>query len=612
MLVLDLSLQAINTTLILPESDQFTDYVFAKNYYWTGNFFRFPDMGGLGPVSSSYPIAITFDSRKWILIAVLIKLGFSSVAAVNLGLILSFALVSTAMLLLLRFLKVELWLALAISFVFTFIPWHMLRLVHGFTFADYSVVPAVIYLILFMTSYILQPSGYQKISKRNGAKILGVSVWICTSGAYYIFFSVILLLLAFSFLMLKNYFRVPEILREKNALFLMMGGFFISSLLIQFVYWKFGNASASNLEPTPKSIVDFFNYGLLPFTLFLPITSDSTFFTIDRISNSLYGYRPQSFCLEDHTNNGIMKLTCSVNFESSAFLSLSAVLLTSLSLLIIINYLTPITFKFRSIKKLVGPNFLDSKNQDAQIYLNTSLSNIQQSTLSFLFLSSMAIASIGGLGIFIASIYPGFRAYGRISIFVLGISCVMVAIESKRFVKRTLIRFFSMFLLIAALVNSSIFMSSFRSYDNLNVATKNSVLKFSQEFSQPCTILVLPVVSSFFPFEKTSQRSNGQFPYMGAMFYANSDKLRYDSGLTNQHSQINSELFSSTLPSSQFYSAIRRNYCGFIFVGNQASKNDKINILIRSSKLIDKRKISLNLQNYTNADLWFESYKFTD
>ncbi len=234
--------------------DAIVHYNFAKNMEQTGWWFTNPAFGAPGQ-QTLYDFPLT-ENLQLLLLKFLMLIGFNWYMGVNIFFILTFPLTAVIALYVLKKFDIKTSIALPLSIIYTFIPYHFYRGVNHLFLAAYFTVP-----ISILIAYTLA-SG-KKLNKIN---LLLASLVIASSGAYYTFFSCYFILVG----LILGVYKTQSKKLAVNGLLLIISIFFFFALnLLPTIIYQ--SKHGQILNTTVRSPRDTEVYGMKIIQLLLPV-----------------------------------------------------------------------------------------------------------------------------------------------------------------------------------------------------------------------------------------------------------------------------------------------------------------------------------------------------
>jgi len=478
------------------------------NLWWTQNsFLGMP----FGQVHYDWPLTDTFD----LIIIKILGLVFHNYAiSLNLFYLLTFPLTALTSLYVFRTLKISIVPSIVGSLIYTFIPYHFLRGEYHIFFSSYFLIPLTILVILwiYQGKNIIYNGEKKKIELGNYHSIVSIIICGCMAlqNIYYLFFTCFFLLVI----------GVFHTISTRNGKYLiacsLLIGFMVAVLLINttpillYQYQTGTNPVAVVRSPTESE-----TYGLKIAQLILPIGGHR----IPFLSVITTNYMKTAPLINENYMSAL-----------GGFGALGFVFLI-----------------FWVFYRIGEP--ADKKD----------LAEIRPTMdcLSILNLSAVLLATIGGLGVFIAFVFSFsyIRGYNRISIFIafFAILTVLIVLEYIRWNwcltrKRQLL--FSVILCV--LLIGAIFDQTSPSYAPDYDAVKQQFLQ-DQRFIDKI-VTKLPNSSMIFQLPYMSYPENGpinsMLDYSPVIAYLHSNTLRWSYGSMKGRAEDNweKEISSQDLP----------------------------------------------------------------
>lgn len=415
---------------------------------------------------------------------------FSSDYAVviNSFFLLTFPLTTLSSLFAFRQFKLSYASSIVASLLFTFLPFHFLRGEYHILVAAYYMIPLIVMVILWV--YSEEPFLFKnnpdngrlkfEFNFKSTASIV-ICLLVASTGLYYAFFACFFLLIAGVPIYLLKRKRYNLLIIETLIALIIIGTFANILPNIAYVY-----NHGTNSEAVQRSPVESEMFGL----------------KIDQLLMPVDGHRLPALANLKNKYNRIAPL---VNENRSSTLGF----IGSIGFLI-----------------LIGKLFYKSHQNCTEI-LNDNLSKLN--------LSAVLLATIGGLGFFVALVIPGIRSYNRISVYIAFFSLFAVSLlldrYYRKFVKTKISRYFyyGFLLLILTIGILDQTNKSFVPPYDLLAAEYASDGKFISEIeaSVPANAMIfqLPYVS--FP-ENLSELNMGDYELFRG--YLHSNNLRWSYG----------------------------------------------------------------------------------
>lgn len=394
--------------------DAYVHYNFAKNIEETGWWLTNPKLGA-PLVQKLYDFPLS-ENINLLIIKLLILVGFNWVMSINIFYILTYPLTALVSLWIMKKFEISDLIAIPLSIIYTFTPFHLFRGVDHLFLSAYYLLPLSI-LVAYKLSI--------KDLKHYPLLLLYV-ILLGSAGAYYTFFSAIVIGTGFVIGLLDNLKDKKFILKGLATLFLLVFTFILNispSLTHDYKYGRNYNVTVRPPSHTER-------YGLKLTQLILPIENHNfDLFNKIRKKYKIYG-------LGSITNE-------------NQYSSLGTV--TSMSFILLL---------FWSIFK---PNKIEfpSKIED------------KLDVFGKLNLVSLLYATIGGLGL-IVSVYfiSVFRSLNRISILIAFISLAAGGLVLENFEKRRK-------LIVLAVWAASVFSL----YDQISPGTMRNFINDPDDYS---------------------------------------------------------------------------------------------------------------------------------
>jgi phosphoglycerol transferase len=348
-------------------------------WYFHNNFVGMP----FGLDMYDFPISSNFD---FFLIKIMSLFSTNYAVLMNLFYLSTFPLTTISTVFVLRKLKISFSLSIFGSLLFTFVPYHFLRGEGHFLFSQYFLLPLIILVILrifenpdlFFTNRKLDETRKFLINRKSIFCII-VCILIGSTCVYYAFFSCFFLLIAG----LYAYFNHNK-QNSFSALFfivlIVVVGLINLSPTIVYQHENGPNPTAWLRTPAEAEV-----YGLKIIQLLLPIQNH---------------FIPQFAAISDYYS----RTAPLVNENSTASLGL----IGSIGFLLLIGGL------------LFGKILFFEKDGEKYQKLFTHI--------SILNISALLLGTIGGIGAIFAYVFPYYRGYNRISIFIAFFSMLSIII----------------------------------------------------------------------------------------------------------------------------------------------------------------------------------------
>jgi len=499
-------------TILLPQTDLFGEYLYARNIQdsgnpWTSDLLNYPDGS-----KYSIPFHLLFDLRRWVLLWAQTRfLHIGAIQAVNFSILLAFLLTSVSMYYVLTRLKLNSFFSIVLALIWSVSPWHILRIQHGYDFLDLSVIALVLLLLVEIATSdlsIIKPG-----LKRY--EMICIIAWMLTSGSYYIYFSLLCISTVFAFTkLLRSNSKVAgksegtsqklgyrSILRiSLTGLFILLGQFIVGRILENLNSNSGGSQSLGRLYP------DIWNYGGFPSSLFVSI-SGPFHHLYEKYWDAANSMKPGLMCNPDTIQSNLMKISCTKNYESFMFLN------TGLMIVVLVSFITLILLRFSSPSQfLISRNKIKSRNPAIesiqQINLNTDFRTVLQ-RLVFSNFTLIFVSTTGAGSAAIGLLSTNIRVYGRLLIFVVGLSILITALFIRDFYnlkegyKSGKIAYVLIaLLLILSFLPSPKFADSFNAYQEVqnSYTDVTDVMKLhSNRQFQKCVFFQYPANTSIYP-----------------------------------------------------------------------------------------------------------------
>jgi len=234
--------------------DAIVHYNFAKNIEETGWWWSNPRFGvPTGQTLLDFPLT---ENLQLLIIKLLIVFGFNWYESVNIYFLLTFPLVTMASLYVMQRMGIKSYIALPLSIIYAFLPYHSLRGVSHLFLSGYFGVPLTIFAAYrFAANKPLKP-----------LELVITTLLIASTGAYYTFLGLFFTGMGGLLALVKGADKALLVNLAKY-LVLILGLFFLN-YLPTFVYTqKYG----ANLNATARSPRDTEIYGLKLTQLLLPV-----------------------------------------------------------------------------------------------------------------------------------------------------------------------------------------------------------------------------------------------------------------------------------------------------------------------------------------------------
>lgn len=358
--------------------DGLSSSLFIKGTIENGWYNLNPDLGApFGLEMYDYPLG--GDNLQYLIMKFIGLFSGNYVVVMNAYYLLTFPLCMITAFMVLKSLKVNFFLSLSISLLYTFLPYHIIRTGHLFLLG-YYMVPLITLIILWVAhkeNFILtQTDKFKFRFTRNRYLLLGFLICILTgsTGAYYAFFSCFFLLVIglVSFLNEKN-------VRKLLVSFILI--FFIgTSLLINIspsIYSKLTNPKENGVSSRNFEAAE--TYGLKIAQLLLPTTNHN----VEWIKEKKNEYNTKAPLVNENDTS-------------------------SLGVIGSIGFLMLLLHLFMRRTKRIEYN----------------------NTLSLLNISAILLGTVGGFGVLFAALVSAqIRSYNRISIYIAFFSFLYLALN---------------------------------------------------------------------------------------------------------------------------------------------------------------------------------------
>ena len=352
--------------------DAIVHYNFAKNIEATGWWVSNPNLGApTGQTLHDFPLT---ETAHLLIIKFLIMLGLNWYESVNTFFILSFPLVTLFSVFVMKRLGLTTQVAIPLSLVYTFLPYHFLRGVNHLFLAAYYVVPLAVYAAYLSASKV----------ELKWQTIILFALLIASSGAYYTFLSLFFIILGGLFAISKGWDK--KLLLNLAKLPIVTLFFFFLNYLPALIYaQKYG----PNLNATVRLARDTEEYGLKIAQLVLPFEDHN----LDILNKIQKRYMSFGSSITNENQYAALGMTAALGF---------------------IFLLFWIAFK---------PNlFKSDKETGAKLDL-----------LGLLNLASILFGTVGGFAVIVSTyINPTFRSMNRVSVFIAFVSLVAVGLILER------------------------------------------------------------------------------------------------------------------------------------------------------------------------------------
>jgi phosphoglycerol transferase len=374
--------------------------------------------------------------------------------------IIGFLMISATSFIALRAMKIEHFICLVISILYSFLPFHFYwNTEHAFN-ANYYVIPLVIMMSLWLIdnevsaiSYINGKLSFNFNLKSYICLLIALLASIC--GVYYAYYSCIILSFTWLIRIFKN---------EKNnyMIIIIIMLIIMASFYLQIPSFKYWAEYGTNSMVSYRSVIDSDTYGLRLVYLFLPL------------ENHYFKYFA-------NIGNHFLKLNQLENRAESLGIIGSIGFLFLLLWLFVKSY----DCKESLLQKTIDKFSLSKKDQNLI------------SDLAGLNLLSVLFASAGGLVMFIAISFPVIRAHARFSVFIGFISLSLIAILINQLYKKTNHRIIFNIVLVVALLFAIIDQVGIQNPQNKQIEKINNdsnfVAKIKNILPQNSAIFILPI-----------------------------------------------------------------------------------------------------------------------
>ncbi len=352
--------------------DAIVHYNFAKNIEQTGWWATNPHFGA--PITQTlwdFPLT---ETVHLLLIKFLITIGLNWYQSVNAFYILTFPLTAIASLYVMRRMGIKTVVALSLSIIYAFVPYHFLRGVNHLFLSGYFVVPLAVFVAY-------------RLASNNPLRLLELvvtAVLIASCGAYYTFFSALLIGTGAALAFVKQ--PNKKILVESFKILGMILIFFCLNFLPSFIYTqRFG----ANYNATVRQASEAELYGLKIAQLVLPFEDHN----LDIFNKIQKRYINFGSVLTNENQTAALGLTATIGF------------------LLLLAWIV-----FRQ------PAFKLEKEVSEKLDILSSLN-----------LAAILFATVGGVASLLSTyINPTFRSVNRISIYIAFISLVAVGFLLQR------------------------------------------------------------------------------------------------------------------------------------------------------------------------------------
>ncbi len=234
--------------------DAIVHYNFAKNIQDTGWWTTNPSYGAPGIQElTDFPLT---ENIQVLLLKIIIMLGFNWYMSLNIFFVVTFGLTVITTMFVMKKLGINTVTAMALSIIYSFLPYHFLRGIDHVFLASYFVIP-----ICFLVIYYVAANKYP-----DYPYLVLYALVIASSGAYYTYLTLILLFVAGIYAFI-NKFNIKNIV---NFSFLT-GCIFIFLLLNLSPTLVNNQHFGKNLTSSVRSPADTERFGLKLIQLLLPI-----------------------------------------------------------------------------------------------------------------------------------------------------------------------------------------------------------------------------------------------------------------------------------------------------------------------------------------------------
>lgn len=324
----------------------------------------------------------------WVYIKTLGLFTANPVFVFNIFIISSFFLNAFAMFIVLRKLRINLFIAIAVAYLFTFLPFHYFRFGHTF-YLGYFFIPLWIYYLLLLHNkkplFFKKSMDAAKYSFDYSKKNLGIIFILVLSSTwnfYYTFFFVFLLFftLVSSYLYHKNKYHIY------SALLVFL--FAVTPFVVNMVPYKiYEHTYGKNLNVAQRNPIESEIYGLKITQLVFPVTNHHS----GKMARLKEGYN-QNTLLFNESQDSTLGLIASIGFILLIFI---------------------VFFQNHFSKTLVR--------------------------LSQLNLFALLLSTVGGFGVVFAYLVtPQIRAYNRISVFIAALAFIVIAIVINKIIRNNI------------------------------------------------------------------------------------------------------------------------------------------------------------------------------
>ncbi len=249
-------------------------YLFvAKNIVDTGGFFTNPFIGlpHLTQPFSIYDFPIQSDLFNLLIVQLLSKFFHNPFAVVNYYFFITFALISLSSFAVLRHFKISNFVALGISVLYAFLPYHFLRGTWHLFLSNYAIIPLTIMVAIWITSdkiraiSINSKQQYSFDFNRYFFVAFLIAIFAANNGVYYAYYSII----TFLFALLIRILKYDKVFDKSNVsplllcctIFLCLVVLYLPTLRYQIengVNFQVGIRSSSESEFFGLRLIDIF------------------------------------------------------------------------------------------------------------------------------------------------------------------------------------------------------------------------------------------------------------------------------------------------------------------------------------------------------------------
>lgn len=447
----------------LTSSDLQSNYLQSNGILESGSRWQYPriNLATQSDIGSNY--SPQFDWLNVAQVKILNYLMGNSIAAVNIGILISFGFTSLSLFLLLRLLKIQRFFSFVIALTFGLLPFHFIRMQHVIV-VQYSWVVFLVFLLIVLTS----PESL-KLTNRWLLIMAAVSAIIISgSGAYAVFYS---LLFIASVLVLKTPLLFQKKTYSKQFLCSLMGPILLlciaASQVLIFRAQKLSDTQ--NLLYPLRGREDNSKYALRPFELLFPSeTSPWYTYTIGWLRNKIVVGGPD-YCptgtFSDYTN----RYVCNSSVEGASYGSFFSVIAVVCVIYFGVRYL---------------------------LLRQGEISQLMRTCLALLVLV-LSVATVGGLGTILAGLIPAARKTGVLTplVFVLFLLIFALIIDNSwhrmRVVPKVLLS-----LLVLFVLTSESFLTRYNFVEETRdeqEILKEYVSLIDQQIPRKCPILRAPL-----------------------------------------------------------------------------------------------------------------------